>query len=57
VTSNLGLGLDLGQSCTVTAVFIPTALATPAKSGMLTVTATPGGTATVKLDGQSSAGP
>jgi hypothetical protein len=53
VTSNLGLGLDLGQSCTVTAVFIPTALATPAKSGMLTVTATPGGTATVKLDGQA----
>jgi hypothetical protein len=53
VTTNAGLGLDLTQTCTVTVVFIPTALATPAKTGMLTVTATPGGTATVKLDGKA----
>jgi hypothetical protein len=53
VTTNAGLGLDSGLNCTVTVAFVPTALATPAKSGMLTVTATPGGTATVKLDGKA----
>jgi hypothetical protein len=53
VTANLGLGLDAGQSCTVTVVFTPTALPTPAKSGMLTVSASPGGTATVRLDGKA----
>ena len=53
VTTNKGLGLDSLQNCTVTVMFTPTALATPAKSGMLTVTASPGGTATVKLDGKA----
>jgi hypothetical protein len=49
------LGLKHGESCTVSVGFIPTALATPAKTANLTVVASPGGTIPVKLDGTAVA--
>jgi len=47
--------LDTNDSCTVTIQFTPTALATPLKSGQLTVSSTVGGTATVDLTGTAIA--
>jgi hypothetical protein len=47
--------IDTNDSCTVTIQFTPTALATPLKSGQLTVSSTVGGTATVDLTGTAIA--
>lgn len=55
LTGTQSLGLEEDDDCTVIVKFKPRSLTTPAKTGTLTVTATPGGTATVVLRGTAVA--